>query len=90
MCMTGAVPLPSVSDASVWKEYKIGNATWDVMEGQNNVYGQAHSRNDTATIKYIGSFDTLAECQAGVDASPKVGASAFDIGAFCKFEHLCI
>jgi hypothetical protein len=71
--VSGAVPLPSLADPSRWTPFKVSNAsaTWEEVNNENNVYGQAVSHNDTATIKYVGSFDTVADCEAGLAASPK-------------------
>ena len=71
--VSGAVPLPSLAEVTAWKPYKIANASqsWEVFDGENNVFDKAQSHNDTDTIKYVGSFDTVDECEAALAASPK-------------------
>eukprot|EP01065_Artemidia_motanka_P041135 TRINITY_DN5279_c2_g1_i1.p1 TRINITY_DN5279_c2_g1~~TRINITY_DN5279_c2_g1_i1.p1 ORF type:complete len:514 (+),score=143.63 TRINITY_DN5279_c2_g1_i1:56-1543(+) len=35
-----------------------------LYQGQNQVFGVAESQGDTATTKYLGSFDTAGDCQS--------------------------
>jgi len=66
--VSGAVPL-NVK----WTPYKIGNNTWSVFDNQNNVWGQAQDHADTPTIKYLGEFETVDQCQAACVAFNRDG-----------------
>ena len=35
------------------------------------MYGRAQSKADTATIKYIGTFQNVDQCQSALKSSPK-------------------
>jgi len=45
--------------------------TWDISEGMNNVYAQAQDKADTDTIKYVGIFANLEDCQDALQTSQK-------------------
>jgi hypothetical protein len=60
-----------------WKPYKVSKGEWQIFEGQNEVFGKAQSKSDTDTIKYIGTFDTLDACEAGINSSAKGPFKAF-------------
>lgn len=42
-----------------------------VSTGVNNVYGAAQSRQDTPTIKYLGDFKTVSQCEAKATADQR-------------------
>ena len=48
---------------SAWSPHKIQSG-WEVSPGANNVFGAAKSAGDTATIKYLGSYNSTEECEA--------------------------
>ena len=55
---------------AAWSPYKQKRG-WELSAGANNVFGQAASKGDTDSIKYLGQFTTTAECEAAakVDAA---------------------
>jgi len=53
-----------------WESYKIEKRI-DLMPGLNNVYKRAVSRDDTDTIKYIGTFSNYSACAIASLASFK-------------------
>ncbi len=57
--VTGGVDFKIPKDA--WQQHNISK-TMDPLRGYNNVYGRAHSMNDTDTIKYLGKVDSLESC----------------------------
>ena len=59
--MTGASSLRVPKSA--WSPHKIQSG-WEVSPGANNVFGAAKSAGDTATIKYLGSYNSTEECEA--------------------------
>jgi len=52
---------------SAWHPYKQ-TAGYDQQTSMNNVYGAAHSKADTDTVKYLGTFDDLQSCIAALVA----------------------
>jgi hypothetical protein len=64
-----------------------------VDAGENNVFGKAVSKADSASIKYVGTFATLAECRQGLAASEKGPFRSFTFhdpqGDFGVFDGQC-
>jgi hypothetical protein len=57
--VSGGIPL-----TTNWKPYNVTNQpTITVYQNTNNVYGRAANKADTELIKYLGLFDTTAQCQ---------------------------
>ena len=55
---------------AAWSPYKQKRG-WELSAGANNVFGQAASKGDTDTIKYLGQFTTTADCEAAAKADAK-------------------
>lgn len=52
---------------TAWQPYK-NRVGWDQHASMNNVFGAAHSKADTDTIKYLGTFDDLNDCMSALAA----------------------
>jgi hypothetical protein len=50
-----------------WKVHKQAHG-WEERAGLNNVFGQAQSKADTPTIKYLGDLKSTADCEAAAQA----------------------
>ena len=83
--VSGGVPL----NVGAWSVHKQ-DSYWDVTHAANNVYGQAISRGNTSTIKYLGDFDDAAGCQAAASKNPTILSYTYHEKAFAgDFARQC-